>query len=98
MFVSRPMIRYREQEAREAIAASLSWTEALRRLEMCGSGGNWRTLKKYAVRWGISTEHFDPYARQRGPRPGAARPLAEVLVEGSSYCRATLKGVSSRRD
>lgn len=82
---------FTEGEAREAIAASRSWTEALRRLKYCPTGGNPRTLKKYAAIWDISTEHFDPYAgvmdRVRPPKI----PLADVLVEHSTYSRGNLK-------
>jgi hypothetical protein len=93
VFVSGP--RYSETEAREAIAASLSYAEALRRLAMVPTGGNWRTLKRYAEQvWAINVDHFDPWARQRmalarGRRP--ARPLAEILVEHSTYSRGLLK-------
>jgi hypothetical protein len=79
-----------EAEVREAIAASLSWAESLRRLGLCASGGNWRTLQKYAALWEIPTDHFDPYAANRGAR-GTAKPLPEVLVENSTYNRRSLK-------
>jgi transposase-like protein len=36
------------------------------RMGMCASGGGTATLRKWAARWGISTEHFDPYASQHG--------------------------------
>jgi hypothetical protein len=89
VFVSRLGPRYTEEEAREAIAASLSWTEALRRLGMCQSGGGHSILKKYAALWSISTAHFDPYAAVGGSsRP---RPLDEILVDGSTYDRGQLK-------
>jgi hypothetical protein len=94
MFVARAP-RYTESEAREAIAASLSFAEALRRLGMCASGNNWRTLKVYATEvWQIPLDHFDPHAAsraalERGRHP--ARPLGEVLVEGSSFSRQQLK-------
>ncbi len=42
------------------------------------------------MEWGISTEHFDPYARARGPR-SSRTPLEEILVENSSYNRSSLK-------
>jgi hypothetical protein len=90
LFVSERSIRFTEEQARAAIAASLSWAESLRRLDMCASGGNWRTLQKYAQLWQIPTDHFDPYAANRGPRPGKT-PLADVLVENSTYNRASLK-------
>jgi hypothetical protein len=87
----RSRVRFTEKELRRAIAASKSWTESLRRLGYCPTGGNPATVKKYAARWGISTEHFDPYAgvmdRIRKPR----KPLEEVLVENSTYSRGALK-------
>jgi hypothetical protein len=66
--------RYSEEEAREAIAASFSWSEALRRLGMCHSGGAHLVLQKYAKLWGIPADHFDPYAAVRGSGSGHAGP------------------------
>lgn len=86
--------RFTEEQAREAIAASRSWTEALRRLGYCPTGGNPRTLKSWSMRWHISTNHFDPGAASR---EALARhwnqpiPLADVLVPDSEYPRASLK-------
>jgi hypothetical protein len=89
--MARPGPGCTEKEAREAIAASRSWAESLRRLAYCPSGGNSKTLKKYASQWGIPTEHFDPYAgvieRIRQPRI----PLERVMVRGSTYARSNLK-------
>jgi HNH endonuclease len=68
----------------------MSWTESLRRLGMCSTGGAHFILKKYAGLWGLSTEHFDPYAASRGPRDWR-RPLDEILVMGSSFSRGHLK-------
>ncbi len=62
---------------------------------MCASGGNWRTIKRYALEiWAISIDHFDPHAAsrdalRRGQR--TARPLEEVLVERSAFSRVQLK-------
>jgi predicted nucleic acid-binding Zn ribbon protein len=77
----------------EAIASSLSYTEALRRLGMRPVGGNWKTLRRYATEvWHIPVEHFDPRAGQLAAlRRRPVTPLAEVLVVGSSYSRGTLK-------
>jgi hypothetical protein len=58
---------------------------------MCHSGGAHEILKKYASIWGISTEHFDPYAAVRGSGFKRRRPLEEILVESSSYSRNHLK-------
>jgi hypothetical protein len=57
---------------------------------MCSTGGAYRVLNKYAARWEIPTDHFDPYAANRGPRPGRV-PLGEILVEGSTFSRGYLK-------
>lgn len=83
--------RYSQDEARAAVADSLNFNEALRRLGMRSAGGNWRTLRKYAERWGISTDHFDAGAHRRQGVPRARRPLNEILVERSSYSRWHLK-------
>jgi hypothetical protein len=85
--------RFNEAQLREAIAEARSWAETLRGLRYRSAGGNWRTVKKYAALWGISTDHFDPDAVRRESllRAKVARPLQEVLVEGSSYNRSNLK-------
>ncbi|MEA2374804.1 MAG: hypothetical protein QOD53_1267 [Thermoleophilaceae bacterium] len=103
MFVSLGP-RYTEQQAREAVAGSHCYTEALRRLGMRPAGGNFKTLRHYVeVVWTIPTDHFDPYAaRVAALRRGGMRPLSEVLVEGSTYSRGQLKrrlyaeGIKSR--
>jgi len=82
--------RYTEIEAREAVAASFSYAEALRRLALCPTGGNASLLKKWLARWAIDASHFDMRAR-RSDRVQAAKPLAEILVEGSTYARSNLK-------
>lgn len=83
--------RYSEAEARQAIAASHSASEALRRLGMCPSGGSHQVLKRHAARWGISTDHWDPYAATRGHGALRQRPLDEILIEHSTFSRGHLK-------
>jgi HNH endonuclease len=81
---------YTESQAREAVEASFSYAETLRRLDLCPAGGNTSLLKKWLGRWDIDTSHFD----MRAGRPAvirAARPLEEILVEHSTYARANLK-------
>jgi hypothetical protein len=57
VFVRR--VRYTEAQAREAIRESLSYSEALRRLGMRPAGGNWKTLRKYALEvWQIPVDQF----------------------------------------
>src|SRR3954453_19740224 len=91
MFVPRSGPRYTEEEAREAIGASYSWAEALRRLGMCRSGNAWKILKKYAAIWAIPTGHFDPHRHNRRAIVKHARPIETILVEGSDYNRGHLK-------
>jgi hypothetical protein len=83
--------RYSEAEAREAIAASFTLTEALRRLGRCPTGGAPTVLKKWIVMWGISTDHFDPNAARRAASLSRGRPLEEWLTENSSITRRQLK-------
>lgn len=83
--------RYTEDDARTAITASFSYAETLRRLDLCATGGNWLTLQRWAARWGISTEHFDRNASSTALMRARARPLVEILVEGSAYSRSSLK-------
>lgn len=83
-------LSYSEEQARQAIATSYSWAEALRKLGLCPSGGGWRVLRKYAGKWGISTEHFDP-TRAREAVGTKKRPIEELLVENSSCSRQNLK-------
>jgi transposase-like protein len=82
-------ISYGEEEARAAVAASRSWAEALRKLGYSPTGGNPRTLQKRVAAWGISTDHFDPMRGRNRPR--RRKPLEEILVEGSTYSRSSLK-------
>lgn len=89
VFVSKGP-RYSEGEAREAIAASRSWAETLRHLGMCQTGGGGKVLRKYASRWEIPVDHFDPYAASRGPRVPSV-PLQDVLVENSTCARKDVK-------
>ena len=95
--------RYDEQQARAAIAASTSWTEALRRLGLRAAGGNFRLLKRWAADWGIDSSHFRPFAHAAEHLWREPIPLEDILVEHSSYGRASLKkrlydeGLKARR-
>jgi len=67
----------------------MSFAETLKRLGLCPTGGNWKTLRRYVAERGIPTDHFDPYASSRGRKTRI--PLAEILVERSTYSRNHLK-------
>ncbi len=83
--------RFTEEQLRAAVAISFNWTETLRNLGYCPSGGNPATIKKYVERWDLDTSHFDPdRVRHRG-LGGQSIPLDEILVEKSTYNRSNLK-------
>jgi hypothetical protein len=83
---------YAEEDVRAAVADSLSYAEVLRRLGLRAAGGNHRTIRKYVEEvWRIPVDHFDPQRARGSAAPARAVPLAEVLVEGSTYHRGHLK-------
>jgi hypothetical protein len=86
-------MRVSEQAVREAVAASRSWAETLRRLDYCPTGNGRITLKKYVRLWEISVDHFDPYSAQLDSlkRVRNPTPMEEILVEGSTHSRWNLK-------
>jgi hypothetical protein len=86
------MPRYTKEQAGAAVAVSKSYSEVLRRLGMRPAGGNHALLKKYVDEiWGISTDHFDSGAAANRNLNKTAQPLAEILIEGSTYSRGKLK-------
>jgi hypothetical protein len=90
VFVSRNVV-FTEPELREVVAGSRCYAEVLRKLGRRPAGGNHGTIKKYVARWGISTEHFDQDAIRREALSRPPIPLADVLVEHSTYHRGHLK-------
>jgi hypothetical protein len=63
-------------------------SQVLRRLGLRPAGGNHKNVGGWIDRLGISTSHF---RREERPRTVVAKPLAEILVEGSTYSRKKLK-------
>lgn len=82
---------FSEADLRAAIEQSVSWADVLRFLGYKVKGANYRTLQRYARRWGIATDHFDPNAARRRANRARRIPLEEVLVEGSAYSRGKVK-------
>jgi hypothetical protein len=80
--------RYTEAELRAIVPQLTTLTDVLRHFGLRPAGGNFRLLKGWLDRWGISTDHFvgTPSPRSREPVP-----LASVLVEHSRYQRSQLK-------
>jgi hypothetical protein len=92
--------RYTEAELREVVARAHSLSEVLRHFGLRPAGGNHKHLRRWLDTWGISTEHFT----LEWPQPPRGRiPLAEILVEHSTYGRGHLKnrlyaeGIKERR-
>jgi ferredoxin len=86
-----PSRRYTEQDVRDAVASSRSLAEALRKLGIRAAGGNHRTIRRLIERFQISTDHMDPNWANRYDRPRTAKPLSQILVDGSAYNRGKLK-------
>jgi hypothetical protein len=82
---------FSEEDARDAIAQTSCWSDALRQLGYEPKGCNHRTLQKWAQIWGIATDHFDPNAGRRRASTARKLPLEQVLVENSTYTRWNLK-------
>jgi hypothetical protein len=92
MFCPMPRaLPFSEADARAAIAQASCWSDALRALGYAARGHNFRTLKKWATKWEISVDHFDPNAGRRKAARARERPLSELLVQGSAYDRGSLK-------
>jgi transposase-like protein len=83
--------RYTDQQVRDAVASASNLTQALQTLGLRPAGGNHRTLRTLIERLCISTDHFAPSCDSWQHLPREPIPLAEVLVEHSTYSRGTLK-------
>lgn len=91
VFVPRT-VSFTKPQLEEAVAASSSYAEALRRIGLRPAGGNHKTIRTYVQRWDISVDHFGHNGRGRYPRGGRDPiPLEAVLVEDSTYSRSELK-------
>jgi hypothetical protein len=79
---------YTREEARFAIESAESWRDALAAVGRCYHGKNIATLRKWAARWGISTDHLSDFREAGG---GRRRPrytdeeLAEAIARSYSW-------------
>jgi hypothetical protein len=85
------MPSYTEEEARIAVAQSLTCTDTLRRLGLRPAGGNFRVLRTWLERWNVPIDHFDPNLARANASRSRGRPLEDILVEDSGYDRGKLK-------
>ena len=84
--------RYDEQQAREAVQTSLSYTEALRKSAFALPAATTALFRRYVDEiWRIPTDHFDPHRGDRETGKRSLIPLDEVLVEHCEYNRRLLK-------
>jgi hypothetical protein len=81
-----------DAEFKIAVAKSISVAGVLRCIGLVPKGGNYRTVRAKVKELGLSTKHWLGLAHLRGQkRILPKQPLAEVLVENSTYSRACLK-------
>lgn len=77
-----------------SVADNITMSGVLRSLGKEINGGNFATLKSKISEFGISTAHWIGSAAARGKpsrNRGKCVPLVDVLVESSTYSRASLK-------
>ncbi|MDQ4129575.1 MAG: HNH endonuclease [Actinomycetota bacterium] len=77
-----------DDDLRRAVAASPSYAQVLRRLELKPGGYTYVALKRRIAELGLDTGHMtgQGWAKgRRNPTPGSLRPLAEILVADSDY-------------
>jgi hypothetical protein len=73
------------------MAEAVCWADLTRRLGYATRGSNYRTVQRWAAKWGISSAYFDPNAGRTRAARARQKALAEVMVEQSPYSRAQLK-------
>ena len=83
--------KYKEKNFTEIIKSSYCYADAMRKLGISDSAGNYRTLKKYIKRYNIDISHFDPMKKLREYSNNKKIPLEEILVYGSTYKSTKLK-------
>jgi hypothetical protein len=82
---------FSEEDLRAAVAEAVCWADAMRSLGYEPKGSNYQTVKKWAARWGITTDHFDPTARTARSARSRERPIEQLLVQDSTDQRGSLK-------
>jgi hypothetical protein len=77
--------KWTDEQLTEAVQASFSIAQVLRRLGLCIFGSSYQTIKHHICRLKLSTVHFTGQGHLRGKTHNwsPARPLEEMLVLGS---------------
>src|SRR5436190_8650901 len=78
--------RYSEADARSSIEAARNWREVLEALGYEYHGKTIQTVRKWAERWQISTEHLsDRRGLRTGPRRYSDAELRTAIAESRSW-------------
>lgn len=78
-----------EQQLREAVRVSSSWSGVMRRLGLAVAGNSVKVVKTSTHKLGLDVSHFKGHGWSKGmsnmPSPPQTIPLNEILVEKSRY-------------
>ncbi|GAK57361.1 H-N-H endonuclease F-TflIV [Candidatus Vecturithrix granuli] len=87
------MRKYTEQKLREAVKASRSIRQVLKKLGLAEAGGNYSTIQEKITELNLDTSHFLGKGWKRGFSEPVfqPKPLEEILVVNSSYQSYKLK-------
>jgi hypothetical protein len=81
--------RYSEETARAAIAASTSWAEVLDALGYGYFGKNIQTVRRWAAKWDIPTDHLPAYREARNMRHRhSAADMRAAIAASRSWAEA----------
>ncbi len=81
--------RWSDGQLIEAVLRSKTWVDCIRRLGLSDtSAGNWKSVRSRAIFLGLDTSHFDGRSSGRGGYK--RKPLAEILVENSTFSTSAL--------
>lgn len=89
--MKKPRINWTKESIEESVKGSVSIAQALNKLGILPSPGNYRWFNKCIKKFDIDTSHFTGMA-QFGPRPHRRKPLKEIL----QYGQPLPKGIKER--
>lgn len=86
------MPRYNKQELEQAVRNSKTIKEVLIRLGLRAAGGSYKQFKRYCSEWEIDYSHFSTASDRAADLSRRTKiPMKQILVENSTYSRASLK-------